>query len=129
MNPDSPPPTIYGLDKCDTCRKARNWLARHGIAHEFVDYRANPIAPERLKAWARTIGWDRLVNRSGTTWRNLPPARKLASSDPEWIVLLRDQPSLVRRPVLDIPGRDVTVGFTDKLYASLFAAKPTGASS
>jgi len=116
--------TMYGLEKCDTCRQARNWLARKGVAHEFVDYRRQPIAPDVLKAWAHEPGWDKLVNRSGTTWRNLPPARKLASSDPEWIVLLRDQPSLVRRPVLFVPGRGVTVGFTDTLYKSLFDAAP-----
>ena len=65
-------PIVYGLSKCDTCRKARKWLDRAGIAHQFVDYREHRIPPEALKAWAAQLGgWDQLVNKAGTTWRAL----------------------------------------------------------
>ena len=69
--------TVYGLDACDTCRKSRNWLKRFDIAHAFVDYRDQRVPAETLKAWAAQLGgWDKLINRASTTWRQLPEARK-----------------------------------------------------
>ena len=113
--------TIYGLDKCDTCAKARRWLDRHAVAHRFVDYRREPIAADTLKSWAKAHGWDALVNKSGTTWRALPPIRRAPGSDAEWLVLLRDHPSLLRRPVIVLDDGTMKQGFSDKLYAGLFA--------
>lgn len=116
-------PIVYGLSKCDTCRKARKWLDRAGIAHHFVDYREHRIPPEALKAWAAQLGgWEHLINKAGTTWRALPPARRAPESDPEWSLLLREHPALVRRPVLSRDGQ-VTVGFSENLYRGLFAPK------
>ena len=113
-------PKLYGLANCDTCKKARNWLQRHKVAHEFVDYREQRPAPETLKRWASLVGgWSALVNRSGTTWRKLPDARKEPQSDPEWTLLLREHPALVRRPVVE-HGERVSVGFSDKLFRELF---------
>jgi Spx/MgsR family transcriptional regulator len=113
--------TIYGLEKCSTCQKARKWLERHGLAHEFVDYRAQRPQPATLKAWAQAAGgWEHLVNRSGMTWRNLPPARKSPASDPEWLLLIKEYPALVRRPVVVLDDGSVHFGFTDKLFATLF---------
>lgn len=112
---------IYGLAKCSTCVKARNWLQRHGVTHEFVDYRDQPVAPATLKAWAAAVGgWEKLVNRSGMTWRNLPAARKTPGSDPEWTLLIREYPALVRRPVAVLDDGSVHLGFRDKLYGALF---------
>jgi Spx/MgsR family transcriptional regulator len=113
--------TMYGLEKCDTCTKARRWLDTRGIAHAFVDYKAKPVPGETLKAWAKALGWEALVNRSGTTWRNLPAIRRQPGSEAEWILLVRDHPSLIRRPVLVRDDGRVTLGFTDKLYKSIFA--------
>jgi len=113
--------TLYGLEKCSTCQKARKWLDRQGVQHEFVDYRAQRTDPAMLKDWARAVGgWEHLVNRSGTTWRNLPPNRKAPQSDPEWLLLIREYPALVRRPVV-VRGDEVSLGFTDKLFKQLFA--------
>ena len=68
--------TVYGLDTCDACRKARNWLKRFEVGHAFVDYRTNRVPAETLKAWAAHLGgWDKLVNRAATTWRQLREAR------------------------------------------------------
>jgi len=114
-------PTLYGLPTCDTCKKARNWLTRFGIAHEFIDYRAQRVPPETLKAWAQQLGgWDRLINRASTTWRSLPDARKTPGSDPEWTLLLKEHPALVKRPVLVTDDGTVSVGFTDKAYKLRF---------
>lgn len=113
--------TLYGLDSCDTCKKARNWLARFGVEHRFVDYRAERQAPGTLKAWAQAVGgWDRLINRASTTWRNLPDARKSPGSDPEWTLLLKEHPALIKRPVLVTDDGAVSVGFTDNAYKLRF---------
>ena len=113
---------VYGLEKCSTCQKARKWLDRHKVAHAFVDYREQRVDSVMLKWWAKTIGgWEKLVNRTGMTWRNLPPERKTPGSDPEWLLLIKEYPALVRRPVL-VRGDEVSLGFTDKLFAKLFDA-------
>lgn len=112
--------TLYGLANCDTCRKARNWLQRFDIEHRFVDYRAQPVAPATLRAWAGQLGgFDALVNRASATWRGLPPNRKAPGSDPEWLLLLREYPALVKRPVLEAADGSVTLGFSDAAWKRL----------
>jgi Spx/MgsR family transcriptional regulator len=114
---------LYGLEKCSTCQKARKWLDRHKIAHDFVDYREQRIDPATLKSWAKAVdGWEKLVNRTGMTWRNLLPARKAPGSDAEWLLLIKEYPALVRRPVVVLADGSVSLGFSDKLFARLFDA-------
>ena len=91
--------TLYGLSKCSTCVKARDWLSAHGVAHEFVDYRDHPVTAATLKAWAGKVGgWEKLVNRTSMTWRALSDERKAASTDAQWTQLIAEYPALVRRP-------------------------------
>lgn len=112
---------MYGLANCDTCRKARNWLTRFGVAHDFIDYRDQRIAPDMLKDWAQQLGgWDKLVNRASTTWRNLPEPRKTPHSDPEWTLLIKEYPQLVKRPVVVTDDGAVSVGFTDTMFKQRF---------
>ena len=114
--------TVYGLPTCDTCKKARNWLTRFEVAHTFVDYRENPIPAATLKDYANAVGgWEKLVNRSSMTWRNLPEARKTPRSDPEWTLLIKEHPALVRRPLVVTADGDVSVGFTNSAFEKLFA--------
>jgi Spx/MgsR family transcriptional regulator len=113
-------PILYGLDNCDTCRKARKWLQQAGIAHEFIDYRKTPIAGSMLRDWGARLGWQNLINRSGTTWRALLPNRKNPQSDPEHVLLVRENPSLVRRPVMLI-GDEIHLGFSHGMYEKIFA--------
>lgn len=114
--------TLHGLANCDTCRKARNWLKRFGIAHEFVDYREQRPSPETLMEWKDKLGgWDAMVNRSSTTWRALPPARKAAASDAEWKLLLREHPQLIRRPVVRTDDGALSQGFSDNAFKKRFA--------
>ena len=116
------PITLYGLDKCDTCRKARNWLDRREVAYDFVDYRVHPLAAATLREWASRLGgWDQLVNRASTTWRKLPPSRKAPGSEAEWTLLLKEYPVLIRRPLSVLDDGSLHQGFTDKLFARLFA--------
>jgi Spx/MgsR family transcriptional regulator len=116
---------LYGLEACDTCRKARNWLKRADVAHRFVDYRAERVDAAVLRAWAAQLGgWDTLVNKASTTWRSLPDARKSPGSDPEWTLLVREHPAIVKRPVLVMPDGAVSVGFTDNAFKQRFGTKP-----
>jgi Spx/MgsR family transcriptional regulator len=118
-------PALFGLDTCDSCRKARNWLKRAGVEHAFVDYRAQRIDPATLKDWARQLGgWDKLVNKASTTWRSLPEMRKAPGSDPEWTLLIREHPALVKRPVVVMPDGTVSVGFSDNDFKQRFGVKP-----
>ncbi len=112
---------LYGLPSCDTCRKARNWLDRFGMAYTFIDYRASPVPAATLKDWSRQLGgWEKLVNKSSTTWRNLLPQRKNPGSDPEWTLLLKEYPALIRRPVVVRDAGAVSVGFSDNAFKKLF---------
>lgn len=110
---------LYGLEKCGTCDKARAWLDEHGIKHGFTDYREHPVAPATLKAWARALGWEKLVNRTSYTWRDLSEAQKAASSDAEWLALIKAYPALVKRPVVVKDGA-VSAGFSEKKFRELF---------
>ena len=111
--------TLYGLSKCSTCVKARDWLSAHGVAHDFVDYRDHPVAAATLKAWAGKVGgWEKLVNRTSMTWRALPDERKAASTDAQWTQLIAEYPALVRRPVTVTPDGEVTVGFSESATAN-----------
>lgn len=112
---------LYGLETCDTCRKARSWLTRFGIEHQFHDYRAERIEPATLKAWAEQLeGWEALINRSSTTWRNLLPNRRNPGTEAEWQLLLKEYPTLIRRPVTLSADGVVSVGFKDALYKKRF---------
>lgn len=113
--------TLHGLAKCDTCRKARNWLERFQQPYRFVDYREERVPAATLKYWATQLGgWDALVNKSSTTWRALPTTRRSPASDPEWQLLLKEYPQLVRRPVAVAADGSVSVGFSDALFKRRF---------
>ena len=113
--------TVYGLANCDTCRKARKWLDRFEVPYRFVDYRDERQSPETLLAWRDALGgWDAMVNKSSTTWRNLPPNRKNPESDAEWKLLLREYPQLIRRPVVVTDDGLISQGFTDNGFKARF---------
>ena len=113
--------TIYGLKNCDTCRKAMKWLDRFGVAYTFVDYREHKPAPETLVEWAgQAGGFDALVNKSSTTWRQLPDSRKAPGSQAEWKLLLREYPQLVRRPVVVTDDGRFSQGFSDNGFKKRF---------
>jgi arsenate reductase len=109
--------TIYGIKNCDTMKKARAWLDSHGVAYEFHDYRAAGAPKEKLKAWCDELGWETLLNRAGTTFRKLPDADKEGLNERKALVLMLAQPSIIKRPVLDIGGK-LLVGFKPEIYAS-----------
>lgn len=113
--------TLHGLKNCDTCRKARNWMERFDIPYRFLDVREMPPSPHALTGWKDALGgWDALVNKSSTTWRQLPPNRRSPSSDAEWKLLLREHPALIRRPLLVTDDGRVSQGFSDNGFKKLF---------
>ena len=108
--------TIHGIKNCDTMKKARAWLDAHKVAYDFHDYKAAGIERATLEAWAKKVGWDVLLNRQGTTFKKLPDASKVGLDETKAIALMLAQPSMIKRPVLDVAGQ-LTVGFKPELYA------------
>jgi arsenate reductase len=111
--------TIYGIKACDTMKKARDWLDGHGVAYGFHDYKTAGIGREVLEGWASQVGWEVLLNRSGTTFRKLADADKTGLTEAKAIALMLAQPSMIKRPVLDVDGK-LTVGFKPEAYAAVF---------
>ncbi len=111
--------TIYGIKNCDTMKKARAWLDAHDVGYAFHDYKTAGIEPGLLRAWAKKTGWETLLNRAGTTFRKLPDADKTGLSEAKAIALMLAQPSMIKRPVLDVNGR-LIVGFKPEIYAQAF---------
>ncbi|MSP74768.1 MAG: ArsC family reductase [Rhodospirillaceae bacterium] len=107
---------IYGIKNCDTMKKARAWLDAHGVGYAFHDYKTAGIEPGLLRAWAKKTGWETLLNRAGTTFRKLPDADKAGITEAKAIALMLAQPSMIKRPVLDVNGH-LIVGFKPETYA------------
>jgi arsenate reductase len=108
--------TIYGIKNCDTMKKARAWLDKKGVAHAFHDYKIAGIERERLERWEKKVGWETLLNRAGTTFRKLPDKDKSGLNAKKAMSLMLGQPSMIKRPVLDIGGGKLLVGFKPELY-------------
>jgi Spx/MgsR family transcriptional regulator len=107
--------TLYGIKNCDTMKKARAWLDAKGVPYAFHDYKAEGIDRARLETWAGSVGWETLLNRAGTTFRKLPDADKAGLDEGRAIALMLDQPSMIKRPVLDLGSR-LVVGFKPEQY-------------
>ena len=115
--------TIYGIKNCDTMKKARSWLDGHGVAHAFHDYKASGIDKASLERWVKEHGWETVLNRAGTTFRALPDERKQGLDAGKAIALMLEQPSMIKRPVLDL-GRDrLLVGFKPEIYKDAVRAQ------
>lgn len=111
--------TIYGIKACDTMKKARVWLDTHGVVHTFHDYKAAGVDRASLELWVDALGWETVLNRSGTTFRNLPDADKQGLDAGKAIALMLAQPSMIKRPILDLDGQ-LTAGFKPEVYARAF---------
>lgn len=111
--------TIYGIPACDTIKKARTWLKDKGVAYAFHDYKAAGIDAATLERWAGELGWEVLLNKAGTTFKKLPDADKADLTQEKAIALMVANPSMIKRPVLDIGDRRI-VGFKPDVYAAAF---------
>ena len=109
--------TIYGITNCETMKKARAWLDTHRVAYQFHDYKSAGIDKKRLEGWAKSVGWETLLNRAGTTFKKLPENQKEGLTAAKAIALMLEQPSMIKRPVLDVGGK-LLVGFKPEIYAN-----------
>lgn len=112
-------PTIYGIPNCDTVKKARVWLDQHGVAYAFHDYKKAGVDRAQLQDWVDAHGWQTVLNRAGTTFRALPESDKADLTAGRAIDLMLAQPSMIKRPVLDLGDRTL-VGFKPELYEAAF---------
>jgi arsenate reductase len=109
--------TIYGIKNCDTMKKAGAWLDKHGVDYAFHDYKIAGIERARLEKWEKKVGWETLLNRAGTTFRKLPDTDKARLNAKKAMTLMLGQPSMIKRPVLDLGGGKLLVGFSPELYS------------
>jgi arsenate reductase len=108
---------LYGIANCDTVKKARAWLTEHGQAYEFHDFKKRGVPPEKLAQWAQSVGWEKLLNRKGTTWRKLDAATQATVADAASAqALMLAHASVIKRPVVDW-GQETTVGFDAASWA------------
>ncbi len=111
--------TLYGISNCDSIRKARRWLDARGVDYRFHDYRKNGLERSRLESWVDQLGWEALLNRSGTTWRKLPEGQRDGIDRERAIALMLEHPAMIKRPLL-ISGEQQLIGFKEEQYADLF---------
>ena len=111
---------IYGIKNCDTMKKAFDWLKSNGIAYEFHDYRIEGIDSATVREWCRKVGWEKVLNKASTTFRELPETDKTGLDEDKAIALMTREPTMIKRPVL-VHGESVTNGFKPTVYEQLFA--------
>ena len=109
---------LFGIKNCDTMKKAWTWLDQHGVAYEFHDYKTAGVDRATLQDWAGKVGWEVLLNRAGTTFKKLPDADRQGIDEARALDLMLAQPSMIKRPVLDVGGK-IYVGFKPDAYAAL----------
>jgi arsenate reductase len=115
--------TIYGIKNCDTMKKARAWLDKRGVDYAFHDYKTAGIERAQLEEWVNKVGWETLLNRAGTTFRKLPDKDKNGLDAKKAIALMLAQPSMIRRPVLDLGRGKLLVGFAPETYSAAVASQ------
>ncbi len=111
--------TIYGIKNCDTMKKTFNWLQDAGIGYEFHDYKKSGIDESTLKNWCQKLGWEKVLNRAGTTFKKLPDADKTGLDEAKAIALMVANPSMIKRPLLD-QDNALMAGFKPDLYQEFF---------
>lgn len=109
---------MYGIPNCDSIKKARNWLKDNNVDYEFHNYKKDGVPEKELKKWIKEIGWEVLLNKRGTTWRKLDDAIKDNITKESAIKIMLDNPSIIKRPVVD-DGKNILVGFAEDDYKKL----------
>ncbi len=116
--------TLYGIRNCDTMKRARTWLDARQLPYAFHDYKIAGIERATLERWSHETGWEQLINRSGTTFRKLPEAQRADLDEHRALALMLEQPSMIRRPVLENCGT-ILVGFDPSAYATALQRTPS----
>jgi len=114
---------VYGIPNCNTVKKARTWLTENGFEYEFHDFKKQGITADKLKEWCAVFGWEKVLNKKGTTWRTLSPAQQAEVKDEESaIAVLLDYTSAIKRPVIENDGNVILIGFDENEYKNLLPA-------
>ena len=112
---------VYGIKNCNTVKSALDWLKKHKVEFEFHDYKSKGITDAKLKAWSKQVGWESLVNKRGTTWRQLEEAvQKKVTNESAAIALMREKTSVIKRPLIERDGKVVALGFDEDVYGKVF---------
>ena len=109
---------IYGIRNCDTMKKAFAWCDSRGVSYAFHDYKKSGVDRSHLVAWCKAIGWKTLINTKGTTWRKLSAEQQAISTPSEAVALMMENPSLIKRPVVETSNGQLLVGFDPAMFAS-----------
>lgn len=112
---------IFGIRNCDTMKKAFAWLEANGVAYELHDYKKAGVPPGKLKGWAKSVGWEKLANTRGPTWRKIPEARRENLTEATMLALLEENTSAIRRPLVEA-GAQLLVGFDQEKFAEEFGS-------
>lgn len=112
--------TLSGIKNCDSVKKAQKWLEAHNVDYRFHDFRIEGLEPGKLQQWSRVVGWETLLNRRGTSWRQLPPEVKKTIDEASALALMLENPTLIKRPVLELDDGVLHVGFSADDYEKLF---------
>ncbi|BAV08146.1 transcriptional regulator, Spx/MgsR family [Filimonas lacunae] len=113
--------TVYGIPNCNTVKKALDWLNLHGIQYEFHDYKKKGITADKLGSWAAQTGWEALVNKKGTTWRQLDAAAQAeVTGEKAAIALMQEKTSVIKRPLIEKNNKVVALGFEEDAYQKAF---------
>jgi Spx/MgsR family transcriptional regulator len=110
---------MYGIKNCDTIKKAKKWLEANNLEFTFHDHRSDGLDQTQLQSWCETLGWEQVLNKRGTTYRQLTDDQKASLNETSAIALLLEYPAMIKRPILDIDG-ELTLGFKADSYAKLF---------
>lgn len=116
--------TVYGIKNCNTVKSATDWLKRNNVDFEFHDYKSKGIAASRLKDWSGQVGWENLVNKRGTTWRQLDETiQKKVTNEKAAIDLMQEKTSVIKRPLIEVNGKVVALGFDEAEYRKVFGRR------
>jgi len=113
--------TLYGIKNCNTVKSAVEWLKKKKVEFDFHDYKTKGITGEKLKEWSKQVGWENLVNKRGTTWRQLDPdTQKTITNEKAAIALMKEKTSVIKRPLIEKDGKVVALGFDEEAYRKTF---------
>lgn len=113
--------TVYGIPNCNTVKKALDWLTTHQVPYQFHDYKKKGVTPQQLTAWSHQVGYELLINKKGTTWRQLPAEVQQATQNVETAIsLMLNKNSVIKRPIIVHNEQIVVLGFDEVLYQKLF---------
>ena len=110
--------TLYGIPNCDTVKKSRDWLAEQGLAYVFHDYKKQGADAAKIAGWVDQAGWEKLLNRAGTTFKKLPDADKQGIDAAKAVQIMAAYPSCIKRPVVEYPG-GLLIGFKEAEWAKV----------